>query len=175
MKKVCFILTIIVSVILVALLLTGCVEGFVDDEQYQNLISGVTAYDEENNSYVYDNEILLNDIEFDTQIEYKKYCRLEIRKVNNCNVRGIVFVVRSLGTGTLKFTVFANDVQLYSKQKEVKSNVTTDIDLFFEPHTFLTSDSLYITVEQILEDEQEEGVLELMNYSFDGVMVAFGE
>ena len=175
MKKVCFILTIIVSIILIALLLTGCVAGFVDDEQYQDLISGVTAYDDENNSYYFDNEILLNNVEFDTQIEYKKYCRLEIRKVNNCKIRGIVFVVRSLETGTLKFTVFANDVQLYSKQKEVKENVTEDIDLFFEPYYFLTSDVLYISVEQTNLEEQDEGELELMNYSFDGVMVAFGE
>ena len=163
------------SIILIALLLTGCVAGFVDDEQYQTLISGVTAYDDENNSYYFDNEILINNVEFDTQIEYKKYCRLEIRKVNNCKIRGIVFVVRSLETGTLKFTVFANDVQLYSKQKEVKENVTEDIDLFFEPYYFLTSDVLYISVEQTNLEEQDEGELELMNYSFDGVMVAFGE
>ena len=175
MKKVCFILTIIVSIILIALLLTGCVAGFVDDEQYQTLISGVTAYDDENNSYYFDNEILLNNVEFDTQIEYKKYCRFEIRKVNNCKIRGIVFVVRSLETGTLKFTVFANDVQLYSKQKEVEENITEDIDLFFEPYYFLTSDVLYISVEQTNLEEQDEGELELMNYSFDGVMVAFGE
>ena len=56
-----------------------------------------------------------------------------------------------------------------------KENVTEDIDLFFEPYYFLTSDVLYISVEQTNLEEQDEGELELMNYSFDGVMVAFGE
>jgi hypothetical protein len=163
---------IILVLILSTITLSGCIEGFVDEEQYNNLISGVCAYDTSGQSYFYGNDLLQNNIEFDTQIEYKEYCKLEIWKVNDCKIRGVVFVVRSLGTVNLKFTAFANNVQLYSKQKEVKSNSTTDIDLFFEPYEFLEEDEFYITIEQIQNYEVEP---ELVQFKFDGVMVAFTE
>ena len=172
MKKISHYIIVILVSILSIITLSGCIEGFVSEEQYNNLINGIYALDIDGESYFYGNDLLQNNIEFDAQIEYKKYCKLEIRKVNNCKVRGVVFVVRSLETTNLKFTVFANNVQLYSKQMEVKSNSTTDIDLFFEPYSFLVEDEFYITIEQIENNEVEP---ELVQLKFDGVMVAFTE
>ena len=174
MKKVFRIGALIVIVVFIVLLFTGCVEGFVDDEQYNELISGIIATNKENESCFYGNEILQNNIEFDTQIEYDEYCKFEIRKVKSCKVRGIVFVVRSLETVNLKFTVFANDVQLYTKEKQIISNTTTDVDLFFEPFYLNQNDELYIEVEQLKEIKEGEDE-ESIKFKFDGFMVAFAE
>lgn len=175
MKKVCLSIALISMLIFTVLLFSGCVEGFVSDDEYKTLISGVTAYDDKGNNYFYGNEILQNNVEFDTQIEYKNYCKLEIRKVKDCKIRGAVFVVRSLETTTLKFTFFANDVQLISKQKMIEKDRTVDIDLFFEPYPISLSDNLYIEIEQISEKNNKEENDENIKYKFDGFMVAFGE
>lgn len=166
------ILTISLVMILTCILFTGCVSGVVSEEQYNEIFDGVEAQDENGNSVYYQMRTLVDSTEFNSNIQSKAYCRLDIYIKQSCQIRGIVFIVRSSENCTLKFTTFIDEEHQATKTIEAKENITTSVDLFFEDAVSCNQFSdLYIEVEEITNSEDNHKT----KFQFDSMIIFLKE
>lgn len=150
---------------------TGCVSGVVSEQQYSELIDGVNAQDKDSNSVYYEIKTLVDDTQFNTSIQSKPYCRLDIYFRQSCQTKGAVFIIRSSEDCALKFTIFIDEEIKSTKTKEIKQGITTDIDLFFETPVACNSISdFYIEIE-----EQNNEDNELTSFQFDSLIIFLEE
>ena len=149
MKKVLKIICLLSVIVLVVILFTGCVDGVVSEENYCEIFYGVDAEDDDGNSVYYEMRTLVDDTEFNSSIQSKPYCKLDISLKKSCQIRGVVFIVRSSEDCTLKFTTYIDGDSKSVKTKTLSKGVTTDIDLFFsDPVSCDTQTEFYIEVEE---------------------------
>ena len=170
-RKIINLLSISLIFILAIFCFTGCVSGVVTEQQYSELIDGVNAQDKDGNSVYYEMRTLVDDTQFNTSIQSKPYCRLDIYCKQSCQTKGVVFIVRSSDDCTLKFTTFIDEEIKSTKTKELKKGITTSIDMFFDTSSLCNSSSdFYIEIEeQNLEDEQ------LTSFQFDSLIIFLEE
>ena len=174
MKKVQIInvLTAILIILFAIICLTGCVSGLPNAETYNTLIDGVSAHSYDGEVVFYDMNILIDNVEFNPQIQSKPYCRLDIQQKQTVEIKGVVFIVRSSSNCTLKFTVNNNLNQIISITKNLQNNVTENIEMFFDnTQTVEENANLYIEIEEILLTEEDEK----SNFVFDTLFIFFNE
>ena len=106
MKNVIKKISIVLLLITLTIFTTGCVNGIVSEQEYVNLLYGVSAEDENGNSVFYEIQTLIDNIEFNSTIQSKAYCKLDIYLKKSCQIKGVVFLVRSSENCTLKFTTY---------------------------------------------------------------------
>lgn len=128
MKKVLKIICLLSVIVLVVILFTGCVDGVVSEENYCEIFYGIDAEDDDGNSVYYEMRTLVDDTEFNSSIQSKSYCKLDISLKKSCQIRGVVFIVRSSEDCTLKFTTYIDGDSKSVKTKTLTKGVTTDID-----------------------------------------------
>ena len=169
MKKVLKIIGLLSVVVMTIFLFTGCVDGVVSEDNYCEIFEGVDAEDADGNSIYYQMRTLVDNTEFNTTIRSKPYCKLDIYLKDNCQIRGVVFIVRSSEDCTLEFTACTDGETKSSIKKSFKKGVATDVDLFFEePVHCSSSTDFYIEInEQKTEDKTA--------YQFDGLVIFLKE
>lgn len=156
-------------IVLVVILFTGCVDGVVSEENYCEIFYGVDAEDDDGNSVYYEMRTLVDDTEFNSSIQSKPYCKLDISLKKSCQIRGVVFIVRSSEDCTLKFTTYIDGDSKSVKTKTLTKGVTTDIDLFFsDPVSCDTQTEFYIEVE---ENKSEDKTA----FQFDSLIIFLKE
>lgn len=169
MKKVLKIICLLSVIVLVVILFTGCVDGVVSEENYCEIFYGVDAEDDDGNSVYYEMRTLVDDTEFNSSIQSKPYCKLDINLKKSCQIRGVVFIVRSSEDCTLKFTTYIDGDSKSVKTKTLTKGVTTDIDLFFsDPVSCDTQTEFYIEVE---ENKSEDKTA----FQFDSLIIFLKE
>lgn len=169
MKKVLKIICLLSVIVLVVILFTGCVDGVVSEENYCEIFYGVDAEDDDGNSVYYEMRTLVDDTEFNSSIQSKPYCKLDINLKKSCQIRGVVFIVRSSEDCTLKFTTYIDRDSKSVKTKTLTKGVTTDIDLFFsDPVSCDTQTEFYIEVE---ENKSEDKTA----FQFDSLIIFLKE
>lgn len=169
MKKVLKIICLLSVIVLVVILFTGCVDGVVSEENYCEIFYGVDAEDDDGNSVYYEMRTLVDDTEFNSSIQSKPYCKLDISLKKSCQIRGVVFIVRSSEDCTLKFTTYIDGDSKSVKTKTLTKGVTTDIDLFFsDPVSCDTQTEFYIEVE---ENKSEDKTA----FQFDSLIIFLKE
>ena len=169
MKKVLKIICLLSVIVLVVILFTGCVDGVVSEENYCEIFYGVDAEDDDGNSVYYEMRTLVDDTEFNSSIQSKPYCKLDISLKKSCQIRGVVFIVRSLEDCTLKFTTYIDGDSKSIKTKTLSKGVTTDIDLFFsDPVSCNSQTEFYIEVE---ENKSEDKTA----FQFDSLIIFLKE
>lgn len=169
MKKVLKIICLLSVIVLVVILFTGCVDGVVSEENYCEIFYGVDAEDDDGNSVYYEMRTLVDDTEFNSSIQSKPYCKLDISLKKSCQIRGVVFIVRSSEDCTLKFTTYIDGDSKSVKTKTLSKGVTTDIDLFFlDPVSCDTQTEFYIEVE---ENKSEDKTA----FQFDSLIIFLKE
>lgn len=169
MKKVLKIICLLSVIVLVVILFTGCVDGVVSEENYCEIFYGVDAEDDDGNSVYYEMRTLVDDTEFNSSIQSKPYCKLDISLKKSCQIRGVVFIVRSSEDCTLKFTTYIDGYSKSIKTKKLSKGVTTDIDLFFsDPVSCDTQTEFYIEVE---ENKNEDKTA----FQFDSLIIFLKE
>lgn len=169
MKKVLKIICLLSVIVLVVILFTGCVDGVVSEENYCEIFYGVDAEDDDGNSVYYEMRTLVDDTEFNSSIQSKPYCKLDISLKKSCQIRGVVFIVRSSEDCTLKFTTYIDGDSKSVKTKTLTKGVTTDIDLFFSaPVSCDTQTEFYIEVE---ENKSEDKTA----FQFDSLIIFLKE
>ena len=169
MKKVLKIICLLSVIVLVVILFTGCVDGVVSEENYCEIFYGVDAEDDDGNSVYYEMRTLVDDTEFNSSIQSKPYCKLDISLKKSCQIRGVVFIVRSSEDCTLKFTTYIDGGSKSVKTKTLTKGVTTDIDLFFsDPVSCDTQTEFYIEVE---ENKSEDKTA----FQFDSLIIFLKE
>lgn len=169
MKKVLKIICLLSVIVLVVILFTGCVDGVVSEENYCEIFYGVDAEDDDGNSVYYEMRTLVDDMEFNSSIQSKPYCKLDINLKKSCQIRGVVFIVRSSEDCTLKFTTYIDGDSKSIKTKTLSKGVTTDIDLFFsDPVSCDTQTEFYIEVE---ENKSEDKTA----FQFDSLIIFLKE
>lgn len=169
MKKVLKIICLLSVIVLVVILFTGCVDGVVSEENYCEIFYGVDAEDDDGNSVYYEMRTLVDDTEFNSSIQSKPYCKLDISLKKSCQIRGVVFIVRSSEDCTLKFTTYIDGDSKSVKTKTLSKGVTTDIDLFFsDPVSCDTQTEFYIEVE---ENKNEDKTA----FQFDSLIIFLKE
>lgn len=169
MKKVLKIICLLSVIVLVVILFTGCVDGVVSEENYCEIFYGVDAEDDDGNSVYYEMRTLVDDTEFNSSIQSKPYCKLDISLKKSCQIRGVVFIVRSSEDCTLKFTTYIDGDSKSVKTKTLTKGVTTDIDLFFsDPVSCDTQTEFYIEVE---ENKNEDKTA----FQFDSLIIFLKE
>lgn len=169
MKKVLKIICLLSVIVLVVILFTGCVDGVVSEENYCEIFYGVDAEDDDGNSVYYEMRTLVDDTEFNSSIQSKPYCKLDISLKKSCQIRGVVFIVRSSEDCTLKFTTYIDGDSKSIKTKTLSKGVTTDIDLFFlDPVSCDTQTEFYIEVE---ENKSEDKTA----FQFDSLIIFLKE
>ncbi|HIV01744.1 MAG TPA: hypothetical protein IAA62_04250 [Candidatus Caccopulliclostridium gallistercoris] len=169
MKKVLKIICLLSVIVLVVILFTGCVDGVVSEENYCEIFYGVDAEDDDGNSVYYEMRTLVDDTEFNSSIQSKPYCKLDISLKKSCQIRGVVFIVRSSEDCTLKFTTYIDGDSKSVKTKTLTKGVTTDIDLFFsDPVSCNSQTEFYIEVE---ENKSEDKTA----FQFDSLIIFLKE
>ena len=169
MKKVLKIICLLSVIVLVVILFTGCVDGVVSEENYCEIFYGVDAEDDDGNSVYYEMRTLVDDTEFNSSIQSKPYCKLDINLKKSCQIRGVVFIVRSSEDCTLKFTTYIDGDSKSVKTKTLSKGVTTDIDLFFsDPVSCNSQTEFYIEVE---ENKSEDKTA----FQFDSLIIFLKE
>ena len=169
MKKVLKIICLLSVIVLVVILFTGCVDGVVSEENYCEIFYGVDAEDDDGNSVYYEMRTLVDNTEFNSSIQSKPYCKLDISLKKSCQIRGVVFIVRSSEDCTLKFTTYIDGDSKSVKTKTLSKGVTTDIDLFFsEPVSCDTQTEFYIEIE---ENKSEDKTA----FQFDSLIIFLKE
>lgn len=169
MKKVLKIICLLSVIVLVVILFTGCVDGVVSEENYCEIFYGVDAEDDDGNSVYYEMRTLVDNTEFNSSIQSKPYCKLDISLKKSCQIRGVVFIVRSSEDCTLKFTTYIDGDSKSIKTKTLSKGVTTDIDLFFsDPVSCDTQTEFYIEVE---ENKSEDKTA----FQFDSLIIFLKE
>ena len=169
MKKVLKIICLLSVIVLVVILFTGCVDGVVSEENYCEIFYGVDAEDDDGNSVYYEMRTLVDDTEFNSSIQSKPYCKLDISLKKSCQIRGVVFIVRSSEDCTLKFTTYIDGDSKSIKTKTLSKGVTTDIDLFFsDPVSCDSQTEFYIEVE---ENKSEDKTA----FQFDSLIIFLKE
>ena len=169
MKKVLKIICLLSVIVLVVILFTGCVDGVVSEENYCEIFYGVDAEDDDGNSVYYEMRTLVDDMEFNSSIQSKPYCKLDINLKKSCQIRGVVFIVRSSEDCTLKFTTYIDGDSKSVKTKTLTKGVTTDIDLFFSgPVSCNSQTEFYIEVE---ENKSEDKTA----FQFDSLIIFLKE
>ena len=151
------------------ILFTGCVDGVVSEENYCEIFYGVDAEDDDGNSVYYEMRTLVDNTEFNSSIQSKPYCKLDISLKKSCQIRGVVFIVRSSEDCTLKFTTYIDGDSKSVKTKTLSKGVTTDIDLFFsDPVSCNSQTEFYIEVE---ENKSEDKTA----FQFDSLIIFLKE
>ncbi len=169
MKKVLKIICLLSVIVLVVILFTGCVDGVVSEENYCEIFYGVDAEDDDGNSVYYEMRTLVDNTEFNSSIQSKPYCKLDISLKKSCQIRGVVFIVRSSEDCTLKFTTYIDGDSKSIKTKTLSKGVTTDIDLFFsDPVSCNSQTEFYIEVE---ENKSEDKTA----FQFDSLIIFLKE
>lgn len=169
--KIINLLSISLILFLAIFCFTGCVSGVVSEQQYSELIDGVNAQDKDGNSVYYEIKTLVDDTQFNTSIQSKPYCRLDIYFRQSCQTKGAVFIIRSSEDCTLKFTIFIDEEIKSTKTKEIKQGITTDIDLFFETPVACNSISdFYIEIEEHNNEDNEQ-----TSFQFDSLIIFLEE
>lgn len=169
MKKVLKIICLLSVIVLVVILFTGCVDGVVSEENYCEIFYGVDAEDDDGNSVYYEMRTLVDDTEFNSSIQSKPYCKLDISLKKSCQIRGVIFIVRSSEDCTLKFTTYIDGDSKSIKTKTLSKGVTTDIDLFFsDPVSCNSQTEFYIEVE---ENKSEDKTA----FQFDSLIIFLKE
>ena len=169
MKKVLKIICLLSVIVLVVVLFTGCVDGVVSEENYCEIFYGVDAEDDDGNSVYYEMRTLVDDTEFNSSIQSKPYCKLDVSLKESCQIRGVVFIVRSSEDCTLKFTTYIDGDSKSIKTKTLSKGVTTDIDLFFlDPVSCNSQTEFYIEVE---ENKSEDKTA----FQFDSLIIFLKE
>mgnify|MGYP005788472681 FL=1 len=169
MKKVLKIICLLSVIVLVVILFTGCVDGVVSEENYCEIFYGVDAEDDDGNSVYYEMRTLVDNTEFNSSIQSKPYCKLDISLKKSCQIRGVVFIVRSSEDCTLKFTTYIDGDSKSIKTKTLSKGVTTDIDLFFsDPVSCNSQTEFYIEVE---ENKNEDKTA----FQFDSLIIFLKE
>lgn len=169
MNKVLKIICLLSVIVLVVILFTGCVDGVVSEENYCEIFYGVDAEDDDGNSVYYEMRTLVDNTEFNSSIQSKPYCKLDISLKKSCQIRGVVFIVRSSEDCTLKFTTYIDGDSKSVKTKTLSKGVTTDIDLFFsDPVSCNSQTEFYIEVE---ENKSEDKTA----FQFDSLIIFLKE
>jgi len=172
MKKVFKIINTLFILIFSSISLTACVAGVVSEKQYIEFFSGVDAIDEHGNSVFYEMKTLVDNIEFNTNIQSKSYCKLDVYLKQSCQIKGVVFLVRSSKKATYKFTTCINEMIVSTNIKEINENSTTIIELFFnDTYECKNSDEFYIEIEELNLVENEEK----SKFVFDSLIVFLQE
>ncbi len=169
MKKVLKIISLLSVVIIAMFLFTGCVDGVVSEDNYCEIFEGVDAEDADGNSVYYQMRTLVDNTQFNTNIQSKPYCKLGIYLRNSCQIRGVVFIVRSSENCTLEFTANIDGEIKSSTTKSITKGVTTDVDLFFD--STVSCDSLTDFYIEVKEQKTEDKTA----FQFDGLVIFLEE
>lgn len=165
-------ITTILIILIASLVLTGCVSGIVSEEQYTEIFDGVEAQDEDGNSVYYQMKTLVDNTQFNTNIQSKPYCKLDIYLKQSCQIRGVVFIVRSSENCTLKFTTYIDGEIKTTKTKDITSGAQCDIDMFFsEACNCNTRSDFYIQIEEQNKMKDEEKT----DFQFDSLVIFLEE
>jgi len=172
MKNVLKILNILTIILIITNCFTGCVFGVISEDQYCELFDGVYCLDENGNIVYYQMRTLVDNIEFNTNIISKPYCKLDIYLKQSCQIKGIVFIVRSSKNCSLKFTTYLNNEFIKTNTKEITSEGITDIELIFGNSVLCNLDTeFYIEIEELNKQEDEEKT----SFQFDSLIIFLQE
>lgn len=171
-KKFVNLLATILTVILAMISLSGCIRGVVSENQYKELFAGVVAQDESGNTIYYEMKTLVDNIKFNSSLQSKPYCKLDIYILESCQIRGTVFLIRSSENCTLKFTTFIDGEIKVTKTKTISANSNCDIDLFFDNSKLCNAKSdFYIEIEELGKQKDEQKT----NFMFDSLIIFLEE
>ncbi len=163
---------LVVVLLITPFILSGCYDGLVSDEEYPNLIAGIEATKDNGETVNYSINILKDETHFNDEIESAVYCKLEIRQVKKCKIKGVCFYVRSSQDCTLDFSIFTNDNLMQSSTKETQSFVSEEITFFFDESVILDDyNKLYIQVDEQLKNETDTRT----SFVFDTLIIFFEE
>ena len=112
-------LSLILIILTSIFCLSACVSGVVSEKQYTEIFSGVDALDEDGNSVFYQMKTLVDNTQFNTSIQSKPYRKLDIYIDQSCQIKAVIFIVRSSKNCTLKFTTYIDEEIVSSKTKNL--------------------------------------------------------
>ncbi|MEG1752207.1 MAG: hypothetical protein RR247_04070 [Clostridia bacterium] len=159
-------------IIISCIAFSGCVAGVVSEDNYCDLIAGVNAEIDEKNSVYYEMRTLVDNIEFNSNIQIKPYCKLDIMFKKSCQIKGIVFIVRSSKNCTLKFTTFIDGSETLSRTKALTKNVMRDVDmLFVMPKNIAPTSEVFVQIKELDINKNEEKT----EFAFDSLIVFLQE
>lgn len=171
MKNVIKKISIVLLLITLTIFTTGCVNGIVSEQEYGNLLFGVSAEDENGNSVFYEIQTLIDNIEFNSTIQSKAYCKLDIYLKKSCQIKGVVFLVRSSENCKLKFTTYIDGESVSTTTQNLLQEKTSVIEMFFtNTITCLSDSNFYIEIEQLNTEENEK-----TSFKFDSLIIFLQE
>ena len=155
--------------------LTGCVDGLLRDDDLLNIIHGMQCETVHDNLYIYTTQTFTNNISFDDEIIFDSYSKLTLLNTQNCKIKGLAFVVRSLQNATLNFSVFIEQELVLEKTYEFIANLNQTVTMFFEQCILVDEvNKLTININQVFEVGSETNY-EYATFACDSFLIFFEE
>lgn len=155
--------------------LTGCVDGLVRDDELSYFIRGINVETIHDNQYFYSIKTITNNISFDEAIVFDSYSKITLINEQECKIKGLVFVVRSLQSASLNFSVLLKEDLILEKDYKFIANINQTVTMFFEECILVNEvNKLTIIINEIFEVGSQTNY-EYATFAFDSFLIFFEE
>ena len=137
---------ILLTIFIIFLILIGganTTKNIPTQETLTQVVSGVTCKIEGEDDVNYDIELLTNNIQFDSNIQQKKYNKIIINHSQDFASLGVAFMVKPSANTTLNCELYKNDELIKNYSTTVLANEVANVDLVLEEAVELSSTDEY--------------------------------
>ena len=99
------------------------------EEELKEVVMNVTCDVQDEESLTYDMSILVDETQFNDEIQNKNYTKIKFNQSQNFNSLGVDFIVKTTDNATITFSLMKNEEVLNSTTLTFENSVFTDVNL----------------------------------------------
>lgn len=119
------------------------------EDDLKQIVYGVSCDVKDEESIDYDMSILLDETQFNDNIQNKNYTKIKFNQSQNFDSLGIAFMVKANENCSLNFSLMKGDEVLKTTNVSLENGVVQDVNLTLENAVSVSaSDEFYISINQ---------------------------
>lgn len=124
------------------------------EEELKEVVMSVTCDVKDEESLTYDISILVDETQFNDEIQTKNYTKIKFNQSQNFNSLGVAFIAKTFDNSNITFELMKNDEILKSSQINFENSVEKDVNLSLEQAVEVSAtDEFYIAISQEGENQ----------------------
>lgn len=119
------------------------------EDDLKQIVYGVTCDVKDEESIDYDMSILLDETQFNDNIQNKNYTKIKFNQSQNFDSLGIAFMVKANENCSLNFSLMKGDEVLKTTNVSLENGIVQDVNLTLENAVSVSAnDEFYISINQ---------------------------
>lgn len=119
------------------------------EEELKEVVMSVTCDVKDEESLTYDMSILVDETQFNDEIQNKNYTKIKFNQSQNFKSLGVDFVVKGTENSNFTFSLMRNDETLKTITLNITNTNFTDVNLTLSEATEISAaDDFYISISQ---------------------------